>query len=166
MARLIVTMETTHAAGRRNLPPVPRTAVEAAAGPDLEPDIELPAGTTLDGAVLVDAGQEFVTRLRAAAPALAAAAGARGAVVREVVPPARHRRARCRLVLRFADGTETDRTFVGERRSPGSTDPNALDAEVADWLRAGSPWDPAWLVADADAPDGVAVDITAWLARA
>ncbi|RBY88198.1 hypothetical protein DQ244_16795 [Blastococcus sp. TBT05-19] len=159
-------METTHTAGRRILPPVPRTAVEAVPGRDLEPAIDLPAGTTLGGTALVDAGQQFVTRLRAAAPTLAAAAGARSAVVREVVPPARHRRARCRLVLRFADGVETDRTFLGERRRPGTTDPNALDADVADWLRAGSPQEPAWLIADADAPDGVAVDITAWLARA
>ena len=50
----------------------------------------------------MDAAQDFVTRLRASAPSLADAAGAESAVVREVVPPARHRRSRCRVVLRFA----------------------------------------------------------------
>lgn len=158
-------METTHTAGRRRLPPVPRPAADAARDTGPAPAIELPAGTALAATALFDAGQEFVTRLRAAAPALAVAAGARNAVVREVVPPARHRRARCRVVLRFADGTETDLTFLGERRR-GGTGENALDAEVAGWLRAGSPQDTAWLVTDADAPDGVAVDITAWLAVA
>ncbi|WP_157944080.1 hypothetical protein [Blastococcus atacamensis] len=158
-------METMHAAGRRNLPPVPRTAVEAAPEPAREPVIELPAGTRLQATALLDAGQEFVARLRAAAPAFATAAGARSAVVREVVPPARHRRARCRLVLRFADGADADLTFLGERRRPGVADPNTLDAEVAAWLRAGRPQDPAWLMADSDAANGVAVDLTAWHSR-
>jgi hypothetical protein len=64
-------------------------------------------------AVPQDTAQEFVTRLRASAPALAAAAGAESAVVREVVPPARHRRSRCRVVLRSSGGAQTDLTFLG-----------------------------------------------------
>jgi hypothetical protein len=106
--------------------------------------------------------QAFVTRLRSAAALFAAAAGARTAVVREAVPPARHRRSRCRIVLRFPDGGEVDLTFLGPagsaRRAAG------FGAAVQRWLAAGRPLDPAWLVPDADAPDGVAVDVAAWSA--
>ncbi len=75
----------------------------------------------------MDAAQEYVTWLRAGAPSLATAARAETAVVREVVPPARHRRSRCRVVLRSAGGEETDLTFLGPvssaatRRSGPST---------------------------------------------
>lgn len=133
--------ETMHAAGRRNLPPVPR-----------------PGGTR---GQRQDAGQTFVTRLRAAAARFATAAGAESAVVPEVVPPARHRRSRCRVVLRDADGVETDLTFLG---APGRPSPTAFSAGIERWLSRGQRQRPDWLVPDPDAPDGVAVDVTAWLA--
>jgi len=137
-------METMHAAGRRSLPPVPRaaTAVEAE----------------------LDTGQAFVARLRSAAADFAAAAGAESAVVREAVPPARHRRSRCRVVLRYADGTESDLTFLGPAGAPGRQARLGFDRLIARWLGAGQLRKAPWLVADADAPDGVAVDVSAWLA--
>ncbi|WP_346619484.1 hypothetical protein [Blastococcus montanus] len=198
MARLIVTMETMHAVGRRNLPPVPRAAVETItpaavevevpvaaqqAAPDAvetaaatEPDAEIEAAVipdagadeavpvAVDATARIDAGQAFVARLRAAAPAFAEAAGAVSAVVREAVPPARHRRSCCRVVFRYADGSEADLTFVGERRRPGASAEESLDAEITRWLSDGQLRDPAWLVPDPEAPDGTAVDVTAWLA--
>lgn len=113
----------------------------------------------------MDPAQEFVTRLRASAASLAEAAGAQTAVVREVVPPARHRRARCRVVVRFAGGEETDVTFLGPVSSAAAPE-RAFDLQIRAWLsselgRAGS-----WLVADDEAPDGVAVDVTAWASAA
>ena len=66
-----------------------------------------------------DPAQQFVARLRSSAADFAGAAGAESAVVREAVPPARHRRARCRLVLRYVDGTEIDVTFLGPGRTTG-----------------------------------------------
>ena len=167
MATLVGTMETMHAAGRRNLPPVPRSSTEAippATDAPVVAPVLVDATTQVDATAQVDAGQAFVARLRAAAPALAATAGAESAVVREVVPPARHRRSRCRVVFRYPDGTETDLTFVGERRRPGSSEEDGFDAEITRWLSDGQLRDPAWLVADPEAPDGVAVDVTAWLA--
>ena len=116
-------------------------------------------------AVPQDAAQEFVTRLRAAAPALAAAAGADSAVVREVVPPARHRRSRCRVVLRSAEGAETDLTFLGPVSSAAGAPEHAFDLQIQAWLAAGL-GSGDWLVPDDDAPDGVAVDVTAWSAAA
>ncbi|MGQ4818561.1 hypothetical protein ACQ1ZK_15695, partial [Enterococcus faecium] len=111
----------------------------------------------------IDAGQAFVARLRAAGPAFAEAAGADNALVREVVPPARHRRSRCRVVFRYVDGTEADLTFIGERRRPG-TSSQGRGEEITRWLASAQLRDPAWLVPDPDAPDGLAVDVTAWLA--
>lgn len=191
-------METMHAVGRRNLPPVPRAAaetitpaavevevpvaaqqavpdaVEAAvpAGPDAEigaavaPDegAEEAAPVALDATARIDAGQAFVARLREAAPGFVQAAGAVSAVVREAVPPARHRRSCCRVVFRYADGSEADLTFVGERRRPDAPADEGLDAEITRWLSDGQLRDPAWLVPDPEAPDGTAVDVTAWLA--
>ncbi|MCF6507502.1 hypothetical protein E9549_08775 [Blastococcus sp. MG754426] len=148
-----------HAAGRRNLPPVPRTSAETT-----PPAEQAAVPTVLAAAARLDAGQEFVTRLRAAAAAFADAAGAESAVVREVVPPARHRRSRCRVVFRYPDGTETDLTFVGERRRPDAPAAGALDGEITRWLADGQRRDPAWLVDDEEASDGLAVDVTAWLA--
>jgi hypothetical protein len=136
-------METMHAAGRRNLPPVPR------------------AGTELEQRA--DAAQEFVARLRSAATDFAAAAGAKSAVVPEVVPPARHRRSRCRVVLRYADGTESDLTFLGPVGSP-ARQRLGFDHQIQRWLSAGQLREPSWLVPDPDAADGVAVDVPAWLA--
>ena len=166
-------METMHAAGRRTLPPVPRAAVEIAFTPVCLAAVdgsvavltEVAGGPALDGPALLDAGQAFVARLRAAAVRFAAAAGAESAVVREVVPPARHRRSRCRVVLRQADGNETDLTFIGDRRRPGTGDPDdRLDVQITAWLAADRPRDAAWLVDDQDTSDGRAVDLSAWAA--
>jgi hypothetical protein len=143
--------ETMHAAGRRNLPPVPRSG------------IELSRGAT-GNETLPDAAQLFVARLRAAATDFAAAAGAESAVVREAVPPARHRRSRCRVVLRYADGTETDLTFLGPAGSPGRQARLGFDRQIQRWLGAGQVREETWLVDDPDARDGVAVDVSAWLA--
>ena len=255
MSRLFVTMETMHAVGRRNLPPVPRAAAEkitpaavstiaaaettspagkaapvatkeAATDAPVQPEAgleaDLEAGAragaqgdpegdpqtdpegdpqgdpegdpqadarndaqngaeadtqnhpqadgepavpgALDATARLDAGQAFVARLRAAGAAFAEAAGAKSAVVREVVPPARHRRSRCRVVFRYTDESEVDLTFVGERRRPGASAKDALEEEITHWLSGGQLRDPAWLVPDPEAPDGVAVDVTAWLA--
>jgi hypothetical protein len=133
-------METMHAAGRRSLPPVPR--------PRGHEDTRQ------------DAAQRFVARLRAAAAEFAVAAGAESAVVREAVPPARHRRSRCRLVLRYADGAESDLTFVGPPGRPAHT---MFAAAIGRWLRTGQRRRAEWLVADPDAPGGLAVDVAAWL---
>jgi hypothetical protein len=143
-------METMHAAGRRSLPPVPRPT-RSTAGPRVRE---------------ADAAQQFVARLRSAAPDFAAAAGAESAVVREAVPPARHRRARCRIVLRYADGHEDDVSFVGPAGEPAAPSRHGFDRQIRRWLRAGAALDDAWLVADPDASDGVAVDVGAWLATA
>ncbi|SDC81390.1 hypothetical protein SAMN05660690_2665 [Geodermatophilus telluris] len=114
--------------------------------------------------VHVDAAQEFVTRLRAASATFAGAAGADSAVVREAVPPARHRRARCRVVLRLFDGTELDLTFLGPVSRPGVVPGHSFESLVARWLRAGHARGARgpWLVPDDDAPGGRAVDLTAW----
>jgi hypothetical protein len=136
-------METTTAPpARRSLPPVPRSGVS------VPPE---------------DAAQRFVARLRAAAGAFATAAGAQGAVVPEVVPPARHRRARCRVVLRYADGTEADLTFLGPAGRLSVTAVRGFDGQIRAWLAAGPPREPAWLVPDHAAADGVAIDLPAWL---
>jgi hypothetical protein len=126
---------------------VPVTAAAAEAAQTLQPD---PA-------------QEFVARLRAAAGEFAEAAGAASAVVREAVPPARHRRARCRVVLRYADDTESDVTFLGPAGSPGTRSRHGFDRQIRRWLGSGQRRADAWVVADPDAPDGLAVDVTAWL---
>ncbi|WP_448627456.1 hypothetical protein [Geodermatophilus sp. URMC 64] len=137
-------METILARSPRYLPPVPRSG---------DPE-----------QVQQDAAQEFVARLRAAAPLFAAAAGAPTAVVVEAVPPARHRRSRCRVVLRAADGGETDVVFLGPAGRPGAAFRLGFDVQIQRWLGEGAPRDAAWLVADADAPGGAAVDIPAWVA--
>ncbi len=112
-----------------------------------------------------DAAQRFVARLRTAATDFAEAAGAASAVVREAVPPARHRRARCRVVLRFLDGTEIDVTFLGPAGAPsGAPSRHGFDRQIRRWLGAGQHRADAWLVPDPEAPGGLAVDVTAWLA--
>ena len=128
---------------RRLVPPLPSVA-------------RLPEGQ-------VDAAQEFVNRLRAAAPQFAAAAGAESAVVREVVPPARHRRERCRVVLRGADGGERDLTFLGTVSRQAAARP-AFETQIREWLAAAPLGEAAGLVPDDEAPDGQAVDLTAWTA--
>jgi len=175
---LTATMETMFAAGRRSLPPVPQPAIERPttgqpqdgeqvdnSSDDTTPvRLSAPAAEAEaeDGAP--DVGQEFVARLRGAAADFAAAAGAQTAVVREAVPPARHRRSRCRLVLRYADGNETDLTFLGPAGRPRAAEQDGFDESIQRWLRAGQRREPAWLVPDEDAADGTAVDVGAWLA--
>lgn len=178
-------METIHAAGRRRLPPVPRAGAELAGPPeqaapatddaaterfaiaaDPAPDpapVAAPVAARPEGTEQ-DAGQQFVARLRSAADDFAAAAGATSALVREAVPPARHRRSRCRLVLRFADDTETDVLLLGPTGAPGSPSRHGFDRQIRRWLSAGQVRHHSWLVADPDAPDGVAVDLSAWVA--
>lgn len=113
-----------------------------------------------------DAAQEFVTRMRAAAPDFAAAAGAQTAVVREVVPPARHRRSRCRVVLRFTGGDEADLTFLGPvSRAPSSSE-QTFDQQIQTWLTDGRHAHGDWVVPDDEASGGVAVDVSAWSAVA
>ena len=146
-----------------------------------DPATEEPAGeapvldsAALDSAVLEnlllpgptdeqDPAQQFVARLRSSAADFAGAAGADSAVVREAVPPARHRRARCRLVLRYADGTEIDVTLLGPAGRPGRPSRHGFDRQILRWLGAGLVRDESWLTDDPDAPDGVAVDLTAWV---
>jgi hypothetical protein len=187
-------METMHASGRRNLPPVPRPAVDAAELPGEpaeesplertmelrrrapEPADEATPDPTVDPAVLAaaddpelaleddDPAQDFVSRLRAAAADFAAAAGADTAVVREAVPPARHRRSRCRMVLRYPDGDEADLTFLGAVGRPGTAAWQGFDEQIQRWLGTGQQRQAEWLVADVEASDGVAVDVPAWVA--
>jgi hypothetical protein len=109
-----------------------------------------------------DAAQEFVTRMRAAAPDFAAAAGAETAVVREVVPPARHRRSRCRVVLRFPGGTEEDVTFLGPVSRTSTSPERAFDLQIQTWLAHGRGTAGSWLVPDDEAPGGAAVDVSGW----
>ncbi|MCV2488402.1 hypothetical protein OF117_03425 [Geodermatophilus sp. YIM 151500] len=111
-----------------------------------------------------DPAQYFVARLRAAATDFAEAAGAASAVVREAIPPARHRRSRCRMVLRYADGGEADLTFVGAVGRPGTPAWEGFDEQIQRWLGNGQRREPAWLVEDDEAVNGVAVDVPAWLA--
>ena len=153
-------METMHVAGRRTLPPVPRTVDRRgdAVGPArVDPPAD-PSGAESDR------GQAFVARLRAAAADFAAAAGAESAVVPEAVPPARHRRARCRVVLRYGDDTDLDVTLLGPAGEPGIPSRHGFDRQIRRWLGAGQPREDAWMVADPDAPDGVVVDVIAWVA--
>ncbi|MGY1738175.1 hypothetical protein [Geodermatophilus sp. SYSU D00684] len=126
--------------------------------PPLPSVVRLPDGQ-------VDVAQDFVNRLRAAATQFAVAAGAQTAVVREAVPPARHRRARCRVVLRAADGSERDLTFLGPVSRPAVLPDRTFEQHIQQWLAARVGDEGEWLVADDEAPDGVAVDLTAWTGR-
>ncbi|UOY01614.1 hypothetical protein [Blastococcus sp. PRF04-17] len=123
------------------------------------PAVAAPAGETGD----TDPAQEFVARLRSAAAEFAEAAGAESAVVREAVPPARHRRARCRVVLRYADDTTTDLTFLGPAGSPARPSRHAFDRQIRRWFGSGQHRSERWVVADPEASEGVAVDVTAWV---
>lgn len=144
-------MSTITPVRRRSLPPVPRPATrqQRAALPDVDDDVS----------------QAFVARLRAAAPRFAAAAGAQSAVVREAVPPARHRRARCRVVLRYPGGGESDLTFLGPAGRADADSEPGFDASIQRWFGAGQQREAGWIVPDDDAPDGVAVDVAAWLSE-
>ena len=68
------------------------------------------------------------------------------------------------MVLRSADGEVTDLTFVGDVGSPSAAAQAAFALDTARWLAGGQVRDDAWLVADADAHDGTAVDLSAWRA--
>jgi hypothetical protein len=135
---------------------------------DAIPDEDSPVvrGAPVQDAPDLDAAQQFVALLRAAAPDFAVAAGAASAVVREAVPPARHRRARCRVVLRYADDAEVDVTFLGAAGRPGGPSRHGFDRQIRRWLTAGQRREDAWIVSDPDAPDGLAVDLSAWAAAA
>ena len=117
---------------------------------------------------LSDTAQLFVSKLRASAARFAAAAGAESAIVREAVPPARHRRSRCRVVLRYPTGQECDVTFLGPVTSavrPREVTVSQFDTSIQLWLGTGQERSRKWLVPDEEAADGVAVDVTAWLDR-
>ncbi len=157
-------METIHAGRRRSLPPVPRTAIDSAMPLETVASASALALALVEPDSPMDDAQRFVTGLRSAGTRFAAAAGAESAVVREAVPPARHRRARCRVVLRYAGGEMTDLTFVGDVGTPSSAAQAAFDLDIARWLDGGEVRDGAWLVPDADAHDGTAVDVSAWRA--
>ena len=157
-------METIHAGRRRSLPPVPRSAIDAALPPETVASASALALSLVEPDSPDDDAQRFVIGLRSAATEFAAAAGAESAVVREAVPPARHRRARCRVVLRSADGEVTDLTFVGDVGSPSAAAQAAFALDTARWLAGGQVRDDAWLVPDADAHGGTAVDLSAWRA--
>ncbi|MCZ2818058.1 MULTISPECIES: hypothetical protein [unclassified Modestobacter] len=111
--------------------------------------------------------QIFVSKLRASARRFAAAAGADSAIVREAVPPARHRRSRCRVVLLYVGGQETDVTFLGPSSSLAGKEVtmSQFDTAIELWLRAGQERSRRWLMPDEEAADGVAIDISAWLNR-
>ena len=111
--------------------------------------------------------QIFVGKLRASARRFASAAGAESAIVREAVPPARHRRARCRVVLLYTGGTEADVTFLGPASAIAGKEitMSQFDTAIELWLRAGQERSRRWLAPDEEAADGVAIDITAWLNR-
>jgi hypothetical protein len=154
-------METTAPPRRRSLPPVP----PAAAGPEHAETVWVRTSPRRrPPKAEPDAAQRFVARLRAAAPAFARAAGAESAVVPEAVPPARHRRCRCRVVLRLADGAQVDVTFLGPAAGTRGHLPATFDERIEEWLRAGQPRAHSWLVVDPDATGGVAVDLAAWSA--
>src|SRR5688500_9050956 len=80
------------------------------------------------------------------------------------VPPARHRRARCRVVLRYADAAEVDVTFLMAAGVPGSPSRHGYDRQIRRWLAAGRSREDAWLVPDPAARDGVALDLRDWVA--
>lgn len=145
--------------------PEPDPRADEAGAPASESDALTPDPPAPEVSVL-DPGQQFVARLRAAAADFASAAGAASAVVREAVPPARHRRARCRVVLRYPDDTEVDVTFLGPAGRPGAPGRHGFDRQIRRWLTSGQCRDDAWVVPDPEAPDGLAVDLSAWLAAA
>ncbi len=113
---------------------------------DTAPDRDSAPDTPRSGEPAPDLAQQFVGRLRAAATDFAAAAGAESAVVREAVPPARHRRARCRVVLRYADESEVDVTLLGPAGRPGRPSRHGFDRQIRRWLAAGQQREDAWLV--------------------
>jgi len=142
----------------------PETATDVAADLTVDPELLAVADEPELALEDDDPAQDFVSRLRAAAADFASAAGADTAVVREAVPPARHRRSRCRVVLRYPDGDEADLTFLGAVGRPGTPAWQGFDQQIQRWLGTGQQRQAAWLVSDTEAPDGIAVDVPAWLA--
>ena len=135
-------METTDAVVRRSLPPVPRPG----------------SGQETRQA----AAQQFVAGMRAGAAGFRDAGGAVSAVVSEVVPPARHRQARCRVVLRHAGGAEDDTTFLGPAGAPTLAAREWFAAEIRRWLASGRQGDMSWPAPDPTAvPGGQVVDVSA-----
>jgi hypothetical protein len=138
-------METTDAVVRRPLPPVPRP------------------GSVQE--TRQAAAQQFVAGMRAGAAGFGAAGGALSAVVAEVVPPARHRRARCRVVLRHAGGAQADTTFLGPAGAPTLAAREWFAGEICRWLAAGRQPDASRPDPDAAAATGAqVVDVSAWAA--
>ena len=119
----------------------------------------------LDDDDLETTTQIFVGKLRASARRFASAASAESAIVREAVPPARHRRARCRVVLLYPAGQEADVTFLGPASTIAGKEitMSQFDTAIEQWLSAGQERSRRWLVPDEEAAGGVAVDVTAWL---
>jgi hypothetical protein len=138
---LTADMETMDAVVQRPLPPVPRSGDAQEIGQA--------------------AAQQFVSRIRAGAADFAAAGGALSAVVAEVVPPARHRRSRCRTVLQYADGLQSDTTFLGPAGAPTLAALEWFDGEIRRWLAAGRRRDVPWPAADLAPPGGRVVDVCA-----
>ena len=58
----------------------------------------------------------------------------------------------------------TDVTLLGPAGSPSAAAQRPSPARSARWLAGGQVRDDAWLVPDADAHDGMAVDLSAWRA--
>jgi hypothetical protein len=146
-------METITAGRRRTLPPVPRPAPDRdtrpsvlrrppvpATAPPARPAPAAGAAPAVPVPVLPadapgeDPAQAFVSTLRAAASRFATAAGAATAVVAEAVPPARHRRARCRVLLLDGDGAQSAVTFVGAAGRPTAGSAVRFTGAVTGWL--------------------------------
>ena len=121
----------------------------------------------LDDDDLATTTQIFVGKLRASARRFADAAGADSAIVREAVPPARHRRARCRVVFLYEAGREADVTFLGPASSlAGEESPTSqFDTAIELWLRARQDRSRRWLPPDEEPADAGAVDVPASLTR-
>jgi hypothetical protein len=137
-------METITAGRRRTLPPVPRSSPALPDARDTRPPVPqrppVPHPPQAPDATAVprdDPGQLFVATLRAAAAGFAAAAGAATAVVAEAVPPARHRRARCRVVLLTADGAERELDFAGAVGRPTAEAAAAFTEDITARLAGG-----------------------------
>src|SRR3954469_5345548 len=167
---------------QRPVGPTGATLLTAGSDDEADPGVPAPGQDLPQAAAAEDAAdpenpdpdpaQQFVAQLRAAAPGFAAAARARSAVGRvggppppPPPPPPRPRRARCRVVLRSPDSA-VDVTFLGPPVRPGSPGHLGFDRQIQRWFTAGQRREDAWLVADPDAPDGLAVDLSAWVAAA
>ena len=56
-------------------------------------------------------------------------------------------------------------TFLGAPGRPGGPSCHGFDRQIRRWL-AGAAREDAWIVPDPDAPDGLAIDLSAWAAAA